>query len=113
MFNKVVVELGPEACGDTPMRSVAARPEGLAGSEILYDLSLADLIERALPIADVKEVISAALGLEMALANASEADRVFVIPIASVNVFGTQAGTGTGALCQSSLIEFMSQSPWS
>ena len=52
----------------------------------MNDLSLADFIERALLTADDNEVISAALGLEMALANASEADRVFVIPIASVKV---------------------------
>ena len=113
VFNNVVAELGPEACGDIPKRSAALRPDGLAVSEVINDLSLALFIERALPTADVKEVISAALGLEMALANASEADRVFVIPIASVKVFGTQAGTGIGALCQSSLIELISQSPWS
>ena len=33
VFNKVVVELGPEACGEAIARSVAARPDGRAGSE--------------------------------------------------------------------------------
>ena len=108
-----MVELGPEACGDGPDRSAAARPDGRAVSEQLNDLSLADLIDNALPTADVRDNISAALGLEMALANASEAVRVLVNPIASINLLGTQPGSGTGDEVQSSLIALRSQSPWS
>ena len=111
VLSNVVVELGPEACGESPCRSAAARPEGRAVSEGMNDLSLADLIDNALPTADVKDIISAALGLEMALANASEAVRVLVTPMASVTVFGTQVGRGTGDELQSNLIELRSQSP--
>ena len=51
----------------------------------------------ALLIAEVNDVISLAHGLEMALANASEAVSVLVNPIASVTVFGTQVGRGAPA----------------
>ena len=111
VLSNVVVELGPEACGELPCRSAAARPEGRAGSEGMNDLSLADRIDNARPTAEDKEVISAARGLEMALASASEADSVLVNPIASVTVLGTHVGRGTGEDIQSNLIELRSQSP--
>ena len=107
----VVVELGPEASGEFPERSAAARPDGLAGSEFRNDFSLVDFIDNALPTADVKDNISSARGFEMALASASEALSVLVNPIASVIVFGTQVGRGTGDELQSNLIELRSQSP--
>ena len=107
----VVVELGPEASGEFPERSAAARPDGLVASAFWNDFSLVDLIDNALPTADVKDDISAALGLEMAFANASEAVRVLVKPNAFVTVFGTQVGRGTGDELQSNLIKLRSQSP--
>ena len=111
VVNNVVVELGPEGSGELPMRSAELKPEGLAVSVGPNDFSLADLIDNALLTADVKDIISAALGLEMAFASASEAERVFVTPIASVTVLGTQVGRGTGDELQSNFIEPRSQSP--
>ena len=104
VLSNVVVELGPEACGEFLCLSAFARPEGRADSERVNDFSLADLIDNTRPTAEVKEVISAARGLEMALGNASEAVSVLANPIASVTVLGTHPGSGTGDEVQSSLM---------
>ena len=67
VVSTVVVELGPEACGELPCRSAAARPEGRAVSEGMNDFSLADLIDNARPTAEVNELIPDARGLAIAL----------------------------------------------
>ena len=97
VFINVVVELGPEARGDSPMRSAELKPEGRAVSVGPNDFSLADRTESALSTALVREVMSLALGFAMAFDKASEALRVCVSPIASVTVRGIQAGSGAPA----------------
>ena len=76
VLSNVVVELGPEARGEFPRRSAAARPDGRAVSEQWNDFSLADLIDNARFTAEVKKLISDALGFAIALDKAAEADKV-------------------------------------
>ena len=102
VLSNVVVELGPEGSGELTCRSAAARPDGLADSEGMNDLSLADLIDNAFPTAEVNELISDARGLAIALDKAAEADSVRVHPIASVTRLGIHDGSGIGAPTQSS-----------